>query len=106
MQFKNEKRIMRVTLEDIIFSASGGVLFGAVAGYAIKKLIKIAAVVVGLFVVALAYLSYKDVKWITIENATKNCLTNMTNQTNHALRNTASHFQPHPSAIAPVSANS
>jgi uncharacterized membrane protein (Fun14 family) len=60
-------------LEDVVFSAGGGFLFGAVAGYAIKKVIKIAAVVIGLFVAALAYLSYKgliDVKWIAMENAT------------------------------------
>jgi len=36
-------------------------LFGAVAGYAIKKIGKIAAVVVGLFVAALAYLSYRRI---------------------------------------------
>jgi hypothetical protein len=34
-----------------------GFLFGAVVGYAIKKVMKIAAVVVGLFVAGLAYLS-------------------------------------------------
>jgi len=61
-------------LEDFVFSAGGGFLFGAVAGYAIKKVMKIAAVVVGLFVAALAYLSYKgliDIKWIAMENATR-----------------------------------
>jgi uncharacterized membrane protein (Fun14 family) len=41
-------------VENFLFSASGGFLFGAVAGYAIKKVMKIAAVVIGLFVVVLA----------------------------------------------------
>ena len=53
--------------EDFLFSAGGGSLFGAVVGYAIKKVTKIAAVVVGLFVAGRAYLSYKgwiDVKWM------------------------------------------
>jgi uncharacterized membrane protein (Fun14 family) len=53
-------------VEDLLFYAGGGFLFGAVAGYAIKKVMKIAAVVVGLFVAGLAFLSYKawiDVKW-------------------------------------------
>ena len=48
-------------------------MFGAVAGYAIRKLIKLGAIIVGLFVVALSYLSYKgwlDVKWILIEKET------------------------------------
>jgi uncharacterized membrane protein (Fun14 family) len=67
-------------LEDFVFSAGGGFLFGAVAGYAIKKVMKIAAVVVGLFVAALAYLSYKgliDVKWVAMENATRSTLTSV-----------------------------
>jgi uncharacterized membrane protein (Fun14 family) len=46
-------------IEEFVFSAGGGFLFGAVVGFAIKKVMKIAAVVVGLFAAALAYLSYK-----------------------------------------------
>jgi uncharacterized membrane protein (Fun14 family) len=67
-------------VEDFLFSAGGGFLFGAVAGYAINKVMKIAAVVVGLFVAGLAYLSYKgwiDVKWMEIENATRITLTSV-----------------------------
>jgi len=44
-------------VEDFLFSAGGGFLLGAVADYAIKKVMKIAAVVVGLFLAALAYLA-------------------------------------------------
>jgi uncharacterized membrane protein (Fun14 family) len=47
----------KLPLEGLIFSAGGGFLFGAAAGFAIKKVMKIAVVVVGLFVAALAYLS-------------------------------------------------
>jgi uncharacterized membrane protein (Fun14 family) len=46
-------------VEDFLFSAGGRFLIGAVTGYAIKKVMKIAAVVIGLFVTALAYLSYR-----------------------------------------------
>jgi uncharacterized membrane protein (Fun14 family) len=56
-------------VENFVFSAGGGFLLGAVAGYAIKKVMKIAAVVIGLFVAALAYLSYRgwvDVKWVAM----------------------------------------
>jgi len=89
-------------LENFVFSASGGFLFDAVAGYAIKKVMKIAAVVIGLFVAALAFLSYKglmDVKWIAMENATRSALTNVTGQVVHALNNTATQFAAHPSAV-------
>lgn len=65
---------------------------------------KIAAVVVGLFVAALAYLSYKgliDVKWVAIENVTRHTLTNAYEQTFHVLNSTSTQFAAaHPSVIA------
>jgi uncharacterized membrane protein (Fun14 family) len=90
-------------LEEFLFSAGVGFLFGTAAGFAIKKAMKIAAVVIGLFVVGLAYLSYKgliDVKWVAMENATRSALTNESGQVVHTLNNTATHFAAHPSAIA------
>jgi uncharacterized membrane protein (Fun14 family) len=60
---------------------------------------KIAAVVIGLFVVGLSYLSYKgwiNVKWMEMENATKTTLTNVV----HALNNTATQFAAHPFDVA------
>ena len=91
-----------MSVENIAFSAGGGFLFGAASGYAIKKVMKIAAVVVGLFVSGLAYLSYKgwiDVKWIEMENATRTTLTNVAGQAVHALNNTASQFAAHSAII-------
>ena len=64
---------------------------------------KIAVVVVGLFVAALAYLSYKgliDVKWVAMENATRSALTNASGQVVHALNNTVTQFAAHPSAVS------
>ena len=90
-------------VEELLFSAGGGFLFGAVAGYAIKKVMKVAAVVVGLFVAAVAYLSYKgliDVKWVAMENVTRSALTNASGQVVHALNNTATQFASHPSTVA------
>jgi len=89
--------------EDFVFSASGGFLFGTAAGFAIKKVMKIAAVVIGLFVAVLTYLSYRgliDVKWVALEHATRSALTNATGQVVHALNNTATQFAAHPSAIS------
>ncbi|MGC2682066.1 MAG: FUN14 domain-containing protein [Candidatus Nitrosopolaris sp.] len=74
--------------EDFLFSAGGGFLFGALAGYAIKKVMKIVAVVIGLFVAALAYLSYRgwvDVKWVAIEDASRSTLTNASERVVHTL---------------------
>jgi uncharacterized membrane protein (Fun14 family) len=90
-------------VEDFVISAGGGFLFGAVAGYAIKKVMKITAVVIGLFVASLAYLSYRgwiDVKWVAMEDASRSTLTNASEQVVNALNNTATLFASHPSAVA------
>jgi uncharacterized membrane protein (Fun14 family) len=90
-------------VEDFLFSAGGGFLFGAVAGYAIKKVLKIGAVVIGLFVVALGYLSYRgwvDVKWVAMEDVSRSTLTNASGQVVQALNNTATQFASHPSTLA------
>jgi uncharacterized membrane protein (Fun14 family) len=89
-------------VEDFLFSVGGGFLFGAVAGYAIKKVMKIAEVVIGLFVAALAYLSYRgwiDVKWAAMEDASRSTLTKASEQVVNALNNTTQ-FASHPSAVA------
>jgi uncharacterized membrane protein (Fun14 family) len=102
-RYSEEGASSELPVEDFLFSAGGGFLFGAVAGYAIKKVMKIAAVVVGLFVAGLAYLSYKgwiDIKWMEMENATRTTLTNITGQAVHVLNNTASQFAVHSSTIA------
>jgi len=64
---------------------------------------KIAAVVIGLFVAGLAYLSYRgwvDVKWVAMEDASRSTLTNATEQIVNALNNTATQFASHPSVAA------
>jgi uncharacterized membrane protein (Fun14 family) len=89
-------------VEEFLFSVGGGFLFGAVAGYAIKKVMKIAAVVVGLFVAGLAFLSYKgwiDVKWTAMENATRSTLADVTTQALHTINYTASQLATHSSSI-------
>jgi uncharacterized membrane protein (Fun14 family) len=82
----------KLSIENLVFSGGGGFLFGAVAGYAIKKVMKIAAVVIGLFVVVLSYLSYRgwiDVRWIEMENATETTLTNVAGQVGRVMVNVA-----------------
>jgi uncharacterized membrane protein (Fun14 family) len=64
---------------------------------------KIGAVVIGLFVVGLAYLSYRgwvDVKWAAMEDASRSTLTNASEQVVHALNNTATQLASHPSTLA------
>ncbi|MGC2667738.1 MAG: FUN14 domain-containing protein [Candidatus Nitrosopolaris sp.] len=71
------KEATELQIDEFVFSGGGGFLFGTAAGYAIKKVMKIVAVVVGLFVAALAYLEYKgliDVKWVAMENVTRSAV--------------------------------
>src|SRR5215469_9912039 len=100
---REEVQASELPVEDFIFSAGGGFLFGAVAGYAIKKVMKLAAIVIGLFVVGLAYLSYRgwvDVKWAAMEDASRSILTNASEQVIHALNNTATQFTSHASSLS------
>ena len=64
---------------------------------------KIAAVVIGLFVAALVFLSYRgwvDVKWAAMEDASRSTLTNASEQVINVLNNTATQFTSHPSTVA------
>ena len=68
----------------------GGFFIGLVAGYAIKKIIKIAAVIVGLFIAALAYMEYRriiDVNWAKLQALSQNVLTWVANAIVHVSNN-------------------
>jgi len=56
----------------------GGFVAGVLAGYAIKQVIRIAAVIVGLFIAALAYLEYQkiiNVDWVRVQSLSLNGVT-------------------------------
>ena len=68
----------------------GGFFVGLLAGYAIKKIIKIAAVIVGLFIAALAYLEYQriiQVDWTLIQALSQNAITMVANAVTHISNN-------------------
>jgi uncharacterized membrane protein (Fun14 family) len=90
-------------VEDFLFSAGRGFLFGAVAGYAIKKVMKIDAIIIGLFVIGLGYLSYRgwvDVKWAAMEDASRSTLTNASEQIVNVVNNTVTQFTSHASSLS------
>jgi uncharacterized membrane protein (Fun14 family) len=67
------------------FSATigGGFFGGILLGYAIKKVLRLIAVVVGLFIAGLAYLQYHHIAsfdWNRIEEISAAMLGNITNQ--------------------------
>jgi uncharacterized membrane protein (Fun14 family) len=57
-------------LTSVSGTIGGGFFGGLLLGYAIKKVVKLAAVIVGLFIAGLAYLQYQQVasfNWDKIE---------------------------------------
>ncbi len=79
------------------------IIVGAVARYTIKKVMKIAAVVIGLFVVGVSYLPYKG--WIGTNwmdrngECNKGIFTNVAGQIEHTLDNAVSQTAVYPSRL-------
>jgi len=73
-----------------IGSIGGGFLGGMLAGYAIKKIMRIAAVVVGLFIAALAYLEYQriiNVDWVRVQSVSQSDVTWVADTLTHISNN-------------------
>ena len=60
----------------------GGFFVGVLIGYALKKVIKIAAVIVGLFLAGLAYLQYHqiaNINWNKLQTVSEGAITTLSN---------------------------
>jgi uncharacterized membrane protein (Fun14 family) len=63
---------------------SGGFFVGILIGYALKKVIKLTAVIVGLFLVGLAYLQYHqiaNINWNKLQQISEDTITTLSNLT-------------------------
>jgi uncharacterized membrane protein (Fun14 family) len=63
-------------------SLSGGFLVGILIGYALKKVIKIVAVIVGLFLAGLTYLQYHqiaNINWNKLQTVSEGVITTLSN---------------------------
>jgi uncharacterized membrane protein (Fun14 family) len=68
----------------------GGFFVGLLAGYAVKKVMKIVAVIIGLFIAAVAYMQYQriiDVNWTKLQAISENVLTWVANAIVHISNN-------------------
>ena len=62
----------------------GGFFVGILIGYALKKVIKLLAVVVGLFLAGLAYLQYHqiaNINWNKLQTVSEDAITTLSNAT-------------------------
>jgi uncharacterized membrane protein (Fun14 family) len=64
----------------------GGFFVGILIGYALKKVIKIVAVIVGLFLAGLAYLQYQqiaNINWNKLQTVSEGVITTLSNAIIH-----------------------
>ena len=60
----------------------GGFFVGVLIGYALKKVIKLVAVIVGLFLAGLAYLQYQqiaNINWNKLQTVSEGAITTLSN---------------------------
>jgi uncharacterized membrane protein (Fun14 family) len=65
---------------------SGGFFVGILIGYALKKVIKLVAIIVGLFLAGLAYLQYNhiaNINWNKLQTVSEGALTTLSNAIIH-----------------------
>lgn len=71
-------------ISSITLSSGGGFFAGILLGYALKKIIKIAAIIVGLFIAGLAYLQHQQIatiNWHKLEQVSEGAIITLANTT-------------------------
>jgi uncharacterized membrane protein (Fun14 family) len=82
-------------METALFSFGGGGLLGIMAGMAFKRVVKFAAIIIGFFVLGLAFLSYRGwitANWNTIRDQTQSFVYNTSAQAMNMINDAASKF--------------
>jgi uncharacterized membrane protein (Fun14 family) len=72
------------SFESIAATLGGGFFVGILIGYALKKVIKLVAVIVGLFLAGLAYLQSQqiaNINWNKLQQVSEGALTTLANLT-------------------------
>jgi uncharacterized membrane protein (Fun14 family) len=79
---------MQIIGSDSLYSSvaavGGGFFVGILIGYALKKVVKILAIVVGLFFAGIAYLQYQqilNINWNKLQATSHNAITTLANAT-------------------------
>lgn len=78
---------MDSTLAFVSTTIGGGFFSGMILGYAIKKIIRIAAIIFGLFIAGLAFLQYQQIasiNWDKIEGSITGLIVAITNNLNES----------------------
>lgn len=86
-------------IEQYLFSFGGGGILGFLSGFALKRIIKLASIILGAFVLGLTYLSYKGwihADWNTIKNQTYSAAFNASQAAQQYLHQTMDKIPTHP----------
>lgn len=70
--------------ENLAVTLGGGFFGGILIGYALKKVIKVVAIIAGFFLAALAYLQYQQIaslNWGKLQTISEDTLTTLANAT-------------------------
>jgi uncharacterized membrane protein (Fun14 family) len=89
-----------MAIGSFLFIFAGGGALGFAAGFAIKRIIKIALIILGAFVLAMTYLSYKgiiQVNWDRAQHLTTSAAYTASEQVMNAINSTAIQLSAHPS---------
>lgn len=87
--------------QNLVMTLGGGFFGGILIGYALKKVIKILSIVVGLFLAGLAYLQYQQIakiNWDKLQSVSQGAISNLANATTQISNNLGNH--DHTAAIA------
>ena len=91
-----------MSVEHYLISGAGVAAIGALAGFALKRVIHFAAIIMGLFFLGIMYLSYKGwirPDWALIQSQTQSGLENATHQATQMIQSTAAQMSQHPAMI-------
>jgi uncharacterized membrane protein (Fun14 family) len=76
--------------QNLVMTLGGGFFGGILIGYALKKIIKILSIVVGLFLAGLAYLQSQEIakiNWDKLQSVSQGAISNLANATTQISNN-------------------
>ena len=97
-----------MAIESFLFTFADGGALGFAAGFSIKRIIKITLVILGAFVLAITYLSYKgiiQVDWDRAQHLTTSAAYNASEQVMNAINSTATTRPTSVNIILPQASN-
>ena len=91
-----------MSVDNYLFAGVGGFGIGFISGMALKRIIKIAAIILGAFFLGLVFLQYKgwlNVNWPVVQQQTESAAYNASLQAQHMINSTMASISTHPGVM-------